>query len=421
MLLHFSFSFKKGTYMNHALSLMALLIAYSGCTVSKPLAAFCTVPVADLLSQKLSLTGHPTVEEKYTLLPLSEKQPVCLCCRATQLLFNERVTIIEQQGEQSYVEASFWHLKNSTFHTPSTRNNRFWTLTKNLKPLQKLTSEEQAAIPLTDPEKSHGKMVTLILPWQCPQTHTSYSAGTQFVMTRLEHNQYQIKIYHPCAAQVIETAVPQDLCVLNKKRTPQEKRELFLTTLQRWARGIPHSVPYVLGGASIIQTFTQSSFREKKMVVGKTKGTVFVRSECSATPHTGVDCAGLIRLGCKIAGIPLNATNSKSIAQSLFKVDPPTTLHNGDLLFWKGHIAVISDSKRGLLLEARGYEQGYGLVHEIPYHVELRGITTTTDLMNAYSRKKPIQRLDNQGRYRETILDLTILSLMPIKPTPWMK
>ena len=406
--------------MNRLLPILTLLTATPLYTISKPIPAVCIVPVADLLSQKFSITGQHNLEEKYALLPLSEKQPVCFCCRATQLLFNERVTIIEQSGEQSYVETPFWYLKNSSFKTPSPRNNRFWTLTRNLKPLSKITPEENAAIPPTNLEESLEKVVTLTLPWQCAATRTSYSAGTQFVLTGQEKNKYQIKIYNSVKSELINSDLPKKLCVLTKKRTDEQKRELFLTTVQRWAQGIPHSIPYVLGGASILDTCNAPAFTEKKLVVGKTKTTAFIRSECIATPHTGVDCAGLIRLACKIAGIPLSATNSKSIASSLSGLAPTAVVQNGDILFWRGHAAIISDTKQGLLIEARGYEHGYGLVQEIPYSHELQGIDTTNKLTNAYFKRRSVQRLDIKG-YRETITDLTILSLLPIKPTAWIK
>ena len=407
--------------MNRLLSLVTILLANPLYSISKPIPAVCIVPVADLLSQKYSVTGHHTVHEKYAFLPLSEKQPASLCCRATQLLFNEQVTIIEQSGEQSYVEASFWYLKNPSFQSPSTRNNRFWTLTKNLKPLSALTSEENVTIPPTDPEKLLGKVVSLTLPWHCRETNTSYSAGTQFVTTGQENDRYPIKLYDPKTSKLTESTLPKNLCVLTLKRSDEQKRTLFLTTIQSWAHGIPDSIPYVLGGASILETFKDVPFYEKKMIVGKIKGTAFIRPECTATPHTGVDCTGLIRLACKISGIPLTATNSKSIAQSLFKLAPTTTLQNGDILFWKGHTAIISDIKNGLLIEARGYEHGYGFVQEIPYSRELQEIDTTDKLMNVYLKRRPVQRLDIKGHYRETITDLTILSLLPIKPTAWIK
>jgi hypothetical protein len=404
--------------MNQFLLLLTLLTASQLYTVSEPIPAVCIVPVADLLSQKLSLTKQHSLEEKYALLPLSEKQPVCLCCRATQLLFNERVTIMEQSGEQSYIEAPFWYLKNGSFQTPSSRNNRFWMLTKNLHPLSKITPEENAAIPPTNAEEYLEKVITLILPWHCTATNTGYSAGTQFIVTKEEKDDYLIKIYNPKTPSIIESAVPKKICVLAKKRTDEQKRDLFVATIKRWAQGIPDSIPYVLGGASILTTCNTPSFTEKKIVVGKTKATAFTRSEYTTTPHTGVDCAGLIRLACKVSGIPLNATNSKSIAFSLSAVAPTASAQNGDILFWRGHAAIISDIKQGLLVEARGYEHGYGLVQEIPYSVQFQGITTTQMLMNAYTTKKPIRRLDNQNHYRETITDFTILSLFPVKQTP---
>jgi len=385
-------------------------------SIPKRISAVCIVPVADLLSQKLSATGHHTVQEKYALIPLSEKEPLSLCCRTTQLLFNERVTVIDQQGEQSYIETPFWHLKNSFSAETSDRNNRFWILTKNLKFLEELTSEENATIPPIDTENLIGEVITLILPWYCQEASTTYSAGTQFVITQDNDNDYQIKLYNPKTSSLTESTVPKNISLLTKKRSEKEKRELFLKTVQRWVHEIPGSIPYVIGGASILKTLKDSSFYEKKMSNDKIKGTAFMRSECTTTPHTGVDCSGLIRLACKIAGIPMNATNSTSIAQSLFTVTEPSLLQDGDIIFWKGHIAILSDIKQGLLIEARGYDDGYGLLQEIPYFIELKGIDDTKELMDAYINKKSMPRLDKKGHFRKKITDLTILSLLPTKP-----
>ncbi len=408
--------------MNYLIIFSLFLTAHSVYSISRPIEAVCIVPVADLLSQRLSPSKHSTIQEKYALLPFSEKHSITVCCRVTQLLFNERVTIIEQKDEQSFIETPFWHSKQTSFCSPSTRNNRFWTLTKNLLPLSTLAPEEIFTIPPAETERHKETIVTLTSPWYCHETKTVYSAGTQFLLTGKENTLfYFIKFYDPQTVKLVTTAITKNLCILNKKRSDTEKRELFVQTITHWAHGIPHQIPYLLGGASIIETCKNSSFYEKKITFDtKTKGIGFVRPECTAVPHKGVDCAGLVRLACKIADIPLTATNSKSIAQSLSKLTTKATVQNGDILFWKGHIAVISDTQKGLLIEARSYEHGYGCVQEIPYAVELKGMETTATLMNAYVNKKPLQRLDKQGHYRETITDLTVLSLLPIKQTAWI-
>lgn len=400
--------------MTRALSLLVSLVAHPLPGATKPRAAVCTVPIADLLTQKLS-----PLHQQYASLPLSERQPATLCCRATQLLFNERVTILTQKDEQSFVETSFWHAKRPSFQSPSARNNRFWTLTKNLTLWEKLPPQAQAIIPPgIEQQPSQEEIITLSLPWECKESHTRYSAGTQFLVKKEEKDHYQIQLYVPTTNKIVESSVSKNLCVLSKPRTDEEKRTLFVSTIQKWAQGIPDHIPYVLGGASILTTFKNPLFEEKKITIGKNTGTVFTRLECTSVPHAGVDCSGMIRLACKIAGIPLTATNSKSIAQSLTKLPPHAPLQNGDILFWKGHTAIVSNTQKGLLIEARGYEHNYGLLQEIPYYVELKGITTSGKLMEAYIKKKPIQRLDKEGHHREVITDLTILSLVPIKPSP---
>jgi hypothetical protein len=405
--------------MTRLLSLLMSLLVHPLCSFSKSIPAVCVVPVADLLSEKVASTNPSLIKHKYASLPLSEKQPLKFCCRATQLLFNDQVTIIEQKGEQSFVETSFWHTKTPSLGSPSSRNNRFWTLTTNLQPISTLSPEAQATIPPSPPLKSTQRLVTLWLPWYCPETHTTYSAGTQFMVKEENNDHYSIALYTSHNAQVVESTVPKTVCVLYKTRTHEEKRTLFLQLIRQWAQGIPHKIPYVLGGGSIVATFENPFFEEKKIKVKEKTHTVFTGREGSSIPHTGVDCSGLIRLACKIAEIPLTATNSKSIAHSLPHLTSHQTIQDGDILFWKGHTAIVSNAKKGLLIESRGYEHNYGVLHEIPYNVELQGITTTAKLKEAYLKKKPIQRLDKEGHPREIIADLTILSLMPVKAHPW--
>lgn len=401
--------------MKRFLTYILLSITPSLLALKKPIPAFCSVPVADLVSQKFK---PGTILEHYAALPLSENRPLSFSCRATQLLFNDRVLILEQNKEQSFVETSCWHLKTPSSRSPGYKNNRFWTLTKNLCPLSTLTADQQATIPPTDSAEAIEKIIILFLPWHCPETATTYSAGTKFVIYHEDKEQYQIQLYHPTLKHPVISLVNKELCILNKKRSEIEKRKLFVKILQQWAHGIPDQIPYVLGGASIISTFKNPLFEEKKITLDGEKNRVFTRPECTVTPHTGVDCAGIIRLACNIVGIPLTATNSRSIAESFSKLSPTAPLQNGDLLCWKGHVAIVSDTTKGLLIEARGYEHGYGYVQEIPYQAQFKGIITTEDLINAYHTKKPIKRLNKKGRHQETITTLQILSLFPLNPTP---
>ncbi len=379
-----------------------------------PSPAYCIVPVADLLSERFSPTASRTAADFYAALPLSERQPVSFCCRITQLLFNERVTIIEQRNDQSFIEVPFWYLKTPSPKSPGSINDRFWTLTKNLRPLSVLSPEARATIPPTNLHASEGKIVTLTMPWFCKETKTTYSAGTRFMGQTHDTAGYHIILTNEgTSSDIITSVIPTQNAIPNKKRSLAEQRILFVTTLRTWAQGIPHKIPYVWGGASIIQTFTNPVFKEQSFAIGKKKGIFFTRPECATTPQTGVDCSGLIRLGCKIAGISLTATNSRSIVETLRQLSPTDTIREGDLIAWKGHLTVITDVKRGLMIEARGYEHFYGYVQEIPYEEQLQEIHTTEDLQRALLKKKPLKRLDKKGKQRELITDLKILSLFP--------
>ncbi|MCV6546564.1 MAG: C40 family peptidase [Cohaesibacter sp.] len=70
----------------------------------------------------------------------------------------------------------------------------------------------------------------------------------------------------------------------------------------------------------------------------------------------GLDCSGLVQLACQMAGIEIlrdASMQEKTIGKPLdFQAGLPD-LKRGDLIFWKGHVGIMSDSK--ILLHANGY------------------------------------------------------------------
>jgi len=390
--------------------LMMLFFTFSSAAQTKlPAAAICIVPVSDLLSERFSPTPSVTSADFYAALPLSERRPLAFCCRATQLLFNEQVLIIQERNDQSFVEVPFWHVKTPSTKSPSKKNNRFWTLSKNLCRTSFLSPQSLKAIP----NETSLSVVTLSLPWHCVETATTYSAGTSFILLSQKKGRYRVCLIHPLSFQPIEIFVPFSHAVSSRARSEKEQRALLVKTAREWAHGIPHQIPYVLGGASIVQTFTLPAVEEEMSRIGKIKGSVFNRLECAGHPKTGLDCAGFIRLACKVAGIPFSATNSKTITHSLRTLHPDEPIQNGDILAWRGHVALITDVQKGLIAEARGYEHFYGYVQEIPYAEQLKGIHTTQELKKASAKRKSVARLDKKGMIREIITDLTVLSLWP--------
>lgn len=67
----------------------------------------------------------------------------------------------------------------------------------------------------------------------------------------------------------------------------------------------------------------------------------------------GIDCSGLVQLACLACGIPCPG-DSDMQARELGEVLPGAEpLRRGDLLFWKGHVALVADAER--ILHANGH------------------------------------------------------------------
>jgi hypothetical protein len=58
----------------------------------------------------------------------------------------------------------------------------------------------------------------------------------------------------------------------------------------------------------------------------------------------GIDCSGLVQIALQAAGIPC-PRNSTMQEPALGKTSPLAELRRGDLVFWKGHVAIARDAK----------------------------------------------------------------------------
>jgi cell wall-associated NlpC family hydrolase len=58
----------------------------------------------------------------------------------------------------------------------------------------------------------------------------------------------------------------------------------------------------------------------------------------------GIDCSGLVQIALQSAGIAC-PRDSKDQETALGKLSPLADLQRGDLIFWKGHVAIAGDSE----------------------------------------------------------------------------
>jgi len=85
----------------------------------------------------------------------------------------------------------------------------------------------------------------------------------------------------------------------------------------------------------------------------------------------GLDCSGLVQLPLQVCGMqaPRDTDMQEKVLGSALSLDDPGGLRRGDLVFWKGHVGIMTDSTT--LLHANGYHMQ--VVSE-PLHVAVERI-----------------------------------------------
>lgn len=124
----------------------------------------------------------------------------------------------------------------------------------------------------------------------------------------------------------------------------------------------------------------------------------------------------MILRGAQLCGIPYFFKNSTTLAQNLTPLQKNEDLENGDLIWFLGHVIIISDVKNNLVVEARGYEHSYGRVHEASLKTQFNNISTYEDLKKAYLEHIPLERLNLQGIVAKEIPTFKLLKLKSVWP-----
>lgn len=374
------------------------------------------VPVADLLGQAID-AEHRALTKQYNNLPY--------CCnkisqvkRIHQLLYNEQVTILQELGDQVQIAIP------NLFYTTGTNNRRntiYWTLKKNVVPLSTLHGNARAAIPTPIQfaptiTPNNQTIATLTLSYYDPITQLHFSAGTRFVVTPMQPYPDKVLVYalDPKTLQAKRIPIARTHVIMHTQElNNQQKINLYLKILKIWAHQNDGFIPYVLGGNSMTQLCTQPRFsiHESADPSGKPMA-IYEWPNCTPEePKTGFDCTGLIARAAQIAGMPYYYKNSTTIASHLAALKPTEKLADGDLIWFAGHVIVISDIQNNTMIEARGYDHGFGKVHEIELKKVFKNITTYAQLVDAYHNKKPLERLNNKGMAVQVIPKFSLLKI----------
>jgi len=360
--------------------------------------AFCSVPVADLIGAPIRTffsIEQATTQELYERIPYSETRRSHGSPRIAQLLFNQAVEILAIKGDEVKIKVPDMYYGDGT-----KMYNTYWTQSSCITPLTKPLVK---GVPLP-----HTKTVILTCALTHPMQKMTYSAGTCFVKTGKQKRTSLECFYYNSTTKTIETLWIKKDSLRTCQPPKKEIRKAFIVLLKTWAHQKNGFIPYVFGGCSIGKPLKNNTFFEKHITFTKKPCTFFERPD-APTPRIGIDCARLFARAFQTLNITWSALNSKAFKMQLRSLHSYEKPQIGDFIYFSGHIAVISDVKKGLLIEARSYQDGYGKVHEIPFSEQFQNIHTIKDLQHAAQTKKRVVRLNNSGKKSQSIDDLEIL------------
>jgi hypothetical protein len=349
------------------------------------------VPVTDVAGRSLSLL--PAIKDAkswYSAMPYAPDKGHYACMRLHQLLFNEVVRVKQILNDEAECE-----LLTCFYHNAEGKVRRnCWVLKKNLLFLKDLLHKsELECIPLPyGRESAHISIVTLIWPWHNPKTKQTYSVGTRFVRCKKKDTKfsYAVHMFNPNTHKKELGFISKRSACLENLKKPSVKT--FLDILKKWA--YPSLIiPYVLGGCSIGHRYPHNNFSRSSAKVAGEDISFWKRYGHSSTPLEGMDCSGLLLRAAQIAGLPYFFKNTRALVDSLRPLKPGESLEEGDLIWYAGHVMIVSDKKKHELIEAVGYDSGYGKVHTIALNKVFENISHYHELLEAYHAQKPLRRL----------------------------
>ena len=385
--------------------------------------ALTIVPIADLLGQSIDEVNQKNkVAFSYATLPVCGRSGPYACPRIHQLLFNEIVDIVsESDGRKAPKKEVFVKVPN-LFYLNGTKKApqvMYCSLKSNFISLRSLKKKgiDLTTIPshidFRFPEKRVYEQTTvqLLFPFYDPITKVTYSAGTKFVCIPGEQTTHDISVYVLDVKNMVmrETTLPKELCFKNRRYAdPAVAIQDFVTIVRSWAHIKNGHIPYVWGGKSFITPVCDDTFTYKETP----HASWYVLPYYEYAIKAGFDCSGLIATAAQICGIPYFYKNTTTLSQELNQVKPGEEIHNGDLIWIPGHVMIISDVEKNLLVEARAYIHGYGKVQELPLSKVFKGITTFSSLNT--ETYKPLKRLDSNGRVVQKVTQIKILSMASV-------
>lgn len=357
------------------------------------------VPVADLVGHPLAQNHNKeSVEKLYKEIPYSGTSKNCP--RQHQAIFNEFVKILKEKGHEVKIQIlSSYYLIDKN---PTTPQAEFWTLRKNVVPIKKLYDSRIDITKFPDPlsfrplpfSPHNRKVISLIEPFYDSTTQETYSAGTRFVVSEDPTNLPYIKVYlfDRKKFRFRSVKIPRNKFLTTHGKSQEQKIDTFISILKKWSHNQEGFIPYVLGGWSWVDSCKTNNFAK-----GEQNGLFYNRNN-KKPAVSGLDCVGIIGRAAQICDIPFFFKNTTTMKLKMDPLKKGESLEKGDVIWYPGHVMVVSDVEKGLIIESRGYSLGYGKLHEKSLSSYFKNVNSFDQfLQNVYSGKS-LQLLNSKGK-----------------------
>ena len=398
------------TYLKYTLYL--LLASLASCANTTVHQGMICVPVADLFGQPMhEFYGRGNIKKMYTTVAVcgTGAQSWQACPRLHQALLHDLVDIIEERNEEICIKVhNIFYLSNDTHkHT-----QQFWTLKSNVA---RYDSIKNKPVQNTD-------STVIKKPIYIPQLKISLSAGTRCAIgsTIEQEDALCVHLFNAKKHRFDMVTLPKNACMSTIPSDPQARIRLFVDTVRAWANQKIGIIPYIWGGCSFVSLYPDGDYvMDRIQIRNKDTDTIYTYPSVEETIKTGLDCSGLISRAAQLCNIPYYCKNSITASKILTRLKPGEIPNPGDLIWFPGHLIIIADLQQHTIVEARGYEHGYGKVHEIKIAQQFEGINTYADLLHAYHNLIPLKRLDKSGKIVQTIPQYAIYKLASVFNIPY--
>ena len=367
-------------------------------------------PVVDFMGNWTSDFGKNS--DFYYQQPCSP-QSGFTCSRIYQGLFNEVVDVIEENGDEcKFHYGAVFYLKEGKIPC-----DEFYALKKYLKPISEFDINVFPEMPnyKTNHKFSNSDEIVLIQPFsvQLNDKKVIFSPGTRFKIDTTFGGNVAYKAYS--LNDILFVPMELALQFVNQEISNEGRIADFIKLLQLWANSgdyfasKDYFTPYVYGGSSGLPMHIGAKF---KLVQDGDKS-YWDYPDNKGTLKSGFDCSALICRAAQTIGLPFYFRNTTTIKAYLHSINSDDfEIENGDIIFFVGHVLVISDVQQNKCIHANGYSSGYGCVVESELKDIFKDINTFNDLNSAYFNKSGLNLLDKSGKVVRFVPEFSILKFM---------